>query len=113
MWECSYIGDQLLSTDIHPSNENESDTPESKPTPDKRVSEFIDTLRARISAQDEAQRQSWLKQAKPASKRKHTPVVNPEWLKAPPKRGQSATKPAAAQNRPFGNSGKRPQRSSR
>lgn len=114
MWEYSYIGDPLLRTDIQPSNENESDPPESKPAPDKRVSEFIDTLRARINAQDEAQRQSWLKQqAKPASKRKQTPTTTPDWLKPPPKRSSSGAKSAAGQNRPPGNSPKRPQRSSR
>lgn len=100
-----------MSIDIRPFNEEETDTPTSNSTADARVSDFIETLRARVNSKDEAQRQTWLKEAaKPVSKRKRTPTTNPDWLN--PKRPAQSTqkKSAAPQQRPFGNHAKRSSR---
>jgi hypothetical protein len=95
MWEHTYIGVRLLSIDIRPFNEEDYDTTSSDSPTDARVSEFIETLRARINSRDEAQRESWLKAAKPESKRKRITQTNPDWLK-PNKTAHSAPKKSAA-----------------
>ena len=95
-----------MSIDIRPFNAEENPTPASESSTDTRASEFIDTLRARVTSQDEAQREKWLKAVKPVSKRRRAPVVNPDWL-TPNKPAQNAKKPATTQQRPFGTHAKR------
>lgn len=98
-----------MSIDIRPFNEAENPTPASESTTDARASEFIDTLRARVTSQDEAQRETWLKAAKPVSKRKRTSPVNPDWLN-PNKPVQTAQKAGTTQQRSARNHAKRSSR---
>jgi hypothetical protein len=89
-----------LRIDIRPFNESEHDTTTDSPS-DARASDFIDTLRARVTSQDEAQRQTWLKAAKPESKRKRTSTANPDWLNSKKPAQTIQKKSATSQQQPF------------
>jgi hypothetical protein len=93
----TYIGDLLLTIDIRPFKEEGNPTPASESTTDARAAEFLESLRARVNSQDEAQREAWLKASKPVSKHKHNLSVNPEWLRSEKSAPDGQKKPATAQ----------------
>jgi hypothetical protein len=110
MWGDSYIGDQLLRIEINPFNENGSNTSSSNSTPDPRANAFLESLRARVSTQDEAQRETWLKARKTGSRRKQAQPANPG-EPTTTKRAQSATNSGAVEAKAAaGAAKKRPKR---
>jgi hypothetical protein len=98
-----------LVKDIRPFDENASASEFPNSTPDARTTEFMNALRARISAQDEEQRQSW---KKPARQTKPKPVTpsRPDWLNEPAPPTKSAPEPPKASKKNPAHSRKRSQR---
>ncbi len=97
-----------MAIEIRPFNaESEnSDLEPSVPSQDSRAANYMDTLRARISGQDETQRKVWLKKVKPPVVHKPLPAARPDWMiitKIP----TAASKPSALTSRPFGSPKKR------
>jgi hypothetical protein len=91
-----------MPMDIRPFTEVTGDSTSPVSDPDSRATTFMDTLRTRITQQDETQQQKWEKAVKPAAARKPLTPARPGWLKAP-KPPQAPQKPAAVpRTRPFG-----------
>ena len=93
---------------IRPFNEESesSDPATSEARQDARAATYMESLRARVSGQDETQRKVWLKKVKPAAVHKPLPPARPDWMvdvKVPP----AATKNSALTTRPLGSPKKR------
>lgn len=93
---------------IRPFNEESesSDPATSEARQDARAATYMESLRSRITDQDETQRKIWLKKVKPAAVHKPLPPARPDWMivtKVPP----AASKPSAQTSRPFGSPKKR------
>lgn len=84
-----------MSKDIRPFDETDSDSESPHSTSDARTTEFMNALRARVSAQDEEQRQSWKKPARQGKPKPVTPS-RPDWLNepVPPTAAPDTAKPA-------------------
>jgi hypothetical protein len=83
-----------LNNHIRPLGEQSKDDASSEPASDARAAEFMNSLRARISSQDEAQEKSWVeKVVKPKPVVPMTPG-NPTWMN-PPEKKQAVAKPSA------------------
>lgn len=99
-----------MRIEINPFNENGSNTSSSNSTPDPRANAFLESLRARVSTQDEAQRETWLKARKTGSRRKQAQPANPG-EPTTTKRAPSATKTATVEAKSTPGEGKkRPKR---
>ncbi len=100
-----------MAIEIRPFNEESesSDPATSVPSQDARAATYMDSLRARITDQDESQRKVWQKKVKPAPVHKPLPPARPDWMvitKVPP----ATSKPSALTSRPFGSPKKRGQK---
>ena len=93
---------------IRPFNEESesSDPATSEASQDTRAATYMESLRSRITDQDETQRKTWLKKVKPAAIHKPLPPARPDWMNEP-EAPKAESKSSAKTTRPFGSPKKR------